>query len=195
LQVMPFQQYTEAPAAEGVLITNPPYGERIKVDDLDELYSMIGERLKHIFTGYKAYILSYRKESFDAIGLRHSRRFFLYNGELECEMREYEIFSGKRAEHPKRDTDSHRRHHDDDLAERNSKEGYRRSKRAEREGEEQKPGGRSFDARNKDRNHSYREDHKPHERSFDAEKKAQKRPFGEDHKPGDFKKRAPGKTR
>jgi len=92
LQVMPFQQYTEAPAAEGVLITNPPYGERIKVDDLDELYSMIGERLKHIFTGYKAYILSYRKESFDAIGLRHSRRFFLYNGELECEMREYEIF-------------------------------------------------------------------------------------------------------
>jgi putative N6-adenine-specific DNA methylase len=138
LQVMPFQQYTEAPAAEGVLITNPPYGERVKVDDMDELYSMIGERLKHIFTGYKAYILSYRKESFDAIGLRHSRRFFLYNGELECEMREYEIFSGKRREHPKGNDDRDRPRRYDDLAERNSKEGYRRSQRASK-AEEEKP--------------------------------------------------------
>ena len=137
LSIKPLQQYTGAPAAEGVVITNPPYGERIKVDELDELYRMIGERLKHAFTGYRAYILSYRKESFDAIGLKHTRRFFLYNGALECEMREYEIFSGKRREHPKRDTDSDRHRRYDDLAERNSKEGYRRSKRVEREDEEQ----------------------------------------------------------
>jgi putative N6-adenine-specific DNA methylase len=82
-----------------VVITNPPYGERIKVEELDELYGMIGERLKHVFSGFNAYILSYRKESFDAIGLKHSRRFFLYNGALECEMREYEIFAGKRREY------------------------------------------------------------------------------------------------
>jgi len=138
LSIKPFQQYAEAPAAEGVLITNPPYGERLKVDELEGLYAMIGERLKHVFAGYKAYILSYRKESFDAIGLKHSRRFFLYNGELECEMREYEIFSGKRKEHPKIVTDSDRRNHYDDLAERNSKEGYRRSKRASK-AEEEKP--------------------------------------------------------
>jgi putative N6-adenine-specific DNA methylase len=96
LSVKPFQQYTESPAPKGVLITNPPYGERIKVDELTELYAMIGERLKHVFTGYNAYVLSYRKESFDSIGLKHSKRFFLFNGALECEMREYEIFSGKR---------------------------------------------------------------------------------------------------
>jgi len=137
LQIMPFQQYTEAPAAEGVLITNPPYGERLKVDELEGLYAMIGERLKHVFAGFNAYILSYRKESFDAIGLKHTRRFFLYNGELECEMREYEIFSGKRREHPKGNDDRDRPRRYDDLAERNSKEGYRRSKRAEREDEEQ----------------------------------------------------------
>lgn len=101
LSVRPLQQYTEAPAETGIIITNPPYGERIKVDELDELYSMIGERFKHVFAGYRAYILSYRKESFDAVGLKHSRRFFLYNGPLECEMREYEIFSGKRKELPK----------------------------------------------------------------------------------------------
>jgi Predicted N6-adenine-specific DNA methylase len=104
LSVLPFQQYIEAPASEGVLMTNPPYGERLKVDELETLYAMIGERLKHVFTGYTAYVLSYRKESFDAIGLKHSNRFFLYNGALECEMREYEIFSGKRYERRESDT-------------------------------------------------------------------------------------------
>ncbi len=132
LAVKPLQQYTEAPAESGVLITNPPYGERIKVEELEGLYSMIGERLKHVFTGYKAYILSYHKESFDAIGLKHNRRFFLYNGSLECEMREYEIFSGKRKEQSRESfsrSKSNRRdkYHD----ERNSREGYKRSRRSE----------------------------------------------------------------
>lgn len=103
LSVKPFQQYVEPPAPKGVLITNPPYGERIKVDELTELYAMIGERLKHVFTGYDAYVLSYRKECFDSIGLKHSRRFFLFNGALECEMRKYEIFPGKRDDRPKKE--------------------------------------------------------------------------------------------
>ncbi len=138
LSVKPFQQYSEAPSESGVIITNPPYGERIKVNELDELYSMIGERLKHVFAGYRVYILSYRKESFDAIGLRFSKRFFLYNGPLECEMREYEIFSGKRIEQlkkPSNRTESNRkdRYHN----ERNSKEGYRRSRRSEKDETEQ----------------------------------------------------------
>lgn len=134
LSAKPIQQYTEAPAKDGVIITNPPYGERIKVEELDELYSMIGERLKHVFAGYKAYILSYHKESFDAIGLRHNRRFFLYNGPLECEMREYEIFSGKRNEQPRDSSSSSRASRKDSYHnERNSREGYRRSMRSERE--------------------------------------------------------------
>ena len=138
LNVKPFQQYTEAPSETGVIITNPPYGERIKVDELDELYSMIGERLKHVFTGYRAYILSYGKESFDAIGLKHSRRFFLYNGPLECEMREYEIFSGKRNELPKETIDRTKSGRRDSYHnERNSREGYRRSRRSENDETEQ----------------------------------------------------------
>jgi putative N6-adenine-specific DNA methylase len=99
LSVKPIQQYSEAPQPPGVLMTNPPYGERIKVDDIEALYATIGERLKHVFVGYDAYILSYRKELFDKIGLKPTKRFFLFNGQLECEMREFEIFSGKREEH------------------------------------------------------------------------------------------------
>ncbi|MDD4778415.1 MAG: THUMP domain-containing protein [Fermentimonas sp.] len=142
LNVKPFQGYTEAPSETGVMITNPPYGERIKVDELDELYSMIGERLKHVFTGYRAYILSYRKESFDAIGLKHSNRFFLYNGPLECEMREYEIFSGKRNELPKEELERAKTGRKDSYHnERNSKEGYRRSRRSENDESEQGSSG------------------------------------------------------
>ncbi|MDD2474848.1 MAG: THUMP domain-containing protein [Dysgonamonadaceae bacterium] len=96
LEVKPFQKYTEAPQPPGVLMVNPPYGERIRIDDIEALYNMIGERIKHVFTGYDAYVLSFKKENFDNIGLKPDKRFFLFNGALECEMRKYEIFAGKR---------------------------------------------------------------------------------------------------
>ena len=56
---------------------------------------MIGERLKHAFGGNEAWVLSYRKECFDAIGLKPSIKYPLYNGALECELRKYVCFSGK----------------------------------------------------------------------------------------------------
>ena len=80
---------------EGLLITNPPYGERLKMDDLLGLYRDLGERLKHVFTGYTAWILSYREDCFDSLGLHPSERHALMNGSLECEYRKYEIFGGK----------------------------------------------------------------------------------------------------
>lgn len=96
LKVMPFEKYMEAPAEEGILVTNPPYGERIKLDDLLGLYEHIGERLKHVFMGYSAWILSYKKECFDKIGLKPSKKIQLVNGSLQCEFRRYDIFAGKK---------------------------------------------------------------------------------------------------
>ncbi|NDW19154.1 RNA methyltransferase [Dysgonomonas sp. 216] len=96
LSVKPIQQYTEAPAPNAMLVTNPPYGERLKPDDLLGLYQIIGERMKHVFTGYTVWILSYKKELFNMIGLKHSQRIPLVNGSLECEFRKYDIFAGKR---------------------------------------------------------------------------------------------------
>lgn len=98
LQIKPFEKYTEAPAENAILITNPPYGERIKPEDLFGLYEMIGERLKHVFMGYKVWILSYKKECFDKIGLKPSKKIQLVNGSLQCEFRRYDIFAGKRNE-------------------------------------------------------------------------------------------------
>ncbi len=100
LKVLPFQQYTDTPRP-GVLVTNPPYGERISSRDLAGLYGMIGERLKHEFTGYKAWILSYKDEYFDKIALRPSEKMKLMNGSLECEYRCFDIFEGKNKEYKK----------------------------------------------------------------------------------------------
>ncbi|MDR1344184.1 MAG: THUMP domain-containing protein [Tannerellaceae bacterium] len=94
LKVMPFQQYSDPPKP-GVMVTNPPYGERITVRDLSELYSMIGERMKHAFSGYNVWILSYHEECFDKISLRPGEKVKLMNGSLACEYRRYEIFEGK----------------------------------------------------------------------------------------------------
>lgn len=101
LKVMPFENYTEAPSENAVLVTNPPYGERIKSEDLFGLYENIGERLKHVFMGYSAWILSYKKECFDKIGLKPSKKIQLVNGSLQCEFRKYDIFAGKK--YPKKE--------------------------------------------------------------------------------------------
>mgnify|MGYP003391142835 FL=1 len=93
LKVKALSQWDEAPA-DGVLITNPPYGERISADDMDGLYAMLGSKLKHVFKGYHAWIIGYHEEYFRKIGLSPSTREPLYNGSLECELREYIIFDG-----------------------------------------------------------------------------------------------------
>lgn len=102
LKVMPFQKYVSPPVEDGIVVMNPPYGERIKPVDLYGLYEMIGERLKHAFPGFTAWILSYKKDCFDKIGLRPSQKFSLINGSLACEFRKYELFSGKKYPHKNR---------------------------------------------------------------------------------------------
>ena len=94
IQQQDFANFTQ-PKEKSVIITNPPYGERISAPDLLGLYKMIGERLKHQFVDNEAWILSYREECFDQIGLKPSLRTPLFNGSLECELRKYQIFSGK----------------------------------------------------------------------------------------------------
>lgn len=89
-----FKKFTQ-PLTKSIIITNPPYGERISTPNLLSTYKMIGERLKHQFLGNDAWILSYRKECFDQIGLKPSIKIPVYNGSLECEFRKYSLFNGK----------------------------------------------------------------------------------------------------
>lgn len=92
-----FKDFTR-PQEKSIIVMNPPYGERISTPNLLATYKMIGERLKHCFMGNEAWVLSYREECFEQIGLKPSIKIPVYNGSLECEFRKYSIFDGKMKE-------------------------------------------------------------------------------------------------
>ena len=89
-------KWEEAPKPAGVLVTNPPYGERIGAPDMEELYASLGSTLKHVFTGYHAWVIAYNEDYIAKIGMAPSERIEINNGALECQLREYIIFDGDR---------------------------------------------------------------------------------------------------
>lgn len=140
LKVQPFQQF-EQPRQRSLIITNPPYGERISSNDLLGLYQMIGERLKHAFAGNDAWILSYREECFDQIGLKPSVKIPLFNGALECEFRKYQLFDGKYKEFRKENNDKEFKPHRDGFRPHRNSEKVEYKRREERKDRER----RNFD--------------------------------------------------
>ncbi len=83
----------EAPSDQGVLLCNPPYGERLgKETDLGEFYKLLGNVLKQRFKGWTAFVLSGNKELSRTIGLKSSQRFAVLNGSLPCQLMKYELY-------------------------------------------------------------------------------------------------------
>lgn len=83
------------PTAEGVLVTNPPYGERIgEKDDLAALYPKLGDWMKQHFAGWRCYYFTGDPELPKGIRLKASRRTPLFNGAIECRLFEYRIIAG-----------------------------------------------------------------------------------------------------
>ena len=97
VECKPFSTW-EKVSENGILVTNPPYGERIAPADIEELYASIGTKLKNEFKGYNAWIIGYKNEHFNKIGLKPSVKFPVLNGNLECEFREYVLFDGSYAD-------------------------------------------------------------------------------------------------
>ena len=112
---VPESDYTKQLKAEGqtapslMLITNPPYGRRL-FTDVPTFYRMMGSVLKKQFQGAEAWIISSEEkvtvknprtglktevEPFDYIGLKPSVKIDLNNGGIDCQLRKYELFSGK----------------------------------------------------------------------------------------------------
>lgn len=85
--------------AHPIMLTNPPYGERITSDNILALYETIGTKLKQQFAGGDAWIISLHEECFDRIGMRPSTKYALYNGSLPCELRKYQVFAGSLRDH------------------------------------------------------------------------------------------------
>jgi putative N6-adenine-specific DNA methylase len=86
----------DAPTTPGTVIINPPYGERLKPEDVEALYKEIGDALKQKYKGYNAWILSSNPDAVKRIGLRAAERLVLFNGALECRFLKYELYEGSK---------------------------------------------------------------------------------------------------
>jgi putative N6-adenine-specific DNA methylase len=84
------------PAPPGVLIINPPYGERMSIDNIRTFYQSIGDTLKRNFSGYDAFIFTGNLSEAKFLGLRTCRRIKLYNGPIECRLLKFEMYHGSR---------------------------------------------------------------------------------------------------
>jgi putative N6-adenine-specific DNA methylase len=84
-----------APAKEGIIVTNPPYGVRLgEQQALAQFYPKLGDVLKKQFSGWRAYLLSADMRLPKLIRLAATRRTPLFNGALECRLFEYKMVEG-----------------------------------------------------------------------------------------------------
>ncbi len=84
-----------APAPSGVMVANPPYGERIgSAEELAAFYPRLGDALKKRFAGWRCYIFTADLRLPKLIRLQPSRRTPLFNGALECRLYEFAMVSG-----------------------------------------------------------------------------------------------------
>jgi putative N6-adenine-specific DNA methylase len=95
LEVKSFEDSTP-PFEKGFIISNPPYDERLQIEDSLAFYKMIGDILKRKYAGYTAWLISSDLESVKFIGLRPSRRIPVFNGPLECRFLKFDLFAGKK---------------------------------------------------------------------------------------------------
>ncbi len=84
--------------SKGLVILNPPYGRRLQSDDIGDYYQKIGTALKHLYTGFKACIISPDRSLTHRIGLRHSSQQMVFNGQIECRYLCYELYEGSKKE-------------------------------------------------------------------------------------------------
>ena len=143
-QTCPYEK-TPVPPGGGVIMLNPPYGQRLdmtmtkrqfseskketiqgrslivrKASDreardgnfktnmigrLEAAYEGIGDFFKNTAYGYRGYIFTGNLDMAKKVGLRTKRRLTFYNGEIECRLLEYELYSGSK-KRPESDTES-----------------------------------------------------------------------------------------
>ena len=144
----------------GTLISNPPYGERLNVEDIEQFYDDLGFTFKHTFKGYNVWLICQDKEQYFKIGLKPSVKYALNNGGLDCELLQFVIFEGRY----------------DELRERGEhirNEGFRASERSQ--GHYHKAGGEERPLRRADGNRSRREDGDRPRRRFDDDRRGPRR--------------------
>jgi len=78
--------------SKGTIVMNPPYGQRLEMDDIEALYQQIGDSFKHNFKNYTAWIFSGNDEAMKNVGLKTTKRYKMFNGSIPCRFQSYELY-------------------------------------------------------------------------------------------------------
>jgi putative N6-adenine-specific DNA methylase len=81
---------------KGILVMNPPYGERLSLVDAEKFYMAIGTRLKHAWKGHTCWIITSHTDAVKRIGLKPSKKYNFINGTLPCVLLRFDMFAGTR---------------------------------------------------------------------------------------------------
>ena len=88
---------TKIPEGPGIIMLNPEYGIRMgETDELEETYEKIGDFFKQSCPGYTGYIFTGNMELAKKVGLRTSRKIPFFNGDIDCRLLKYDLYSGTR---------------------------------------------------------------------------------------------------
>ena len=96
--VQDFTKLEKPPVSKGCIVTDPPYGERMTVRDIDLLYENTGKVLQNVFKGWDATILTGNSELLSNIDMKPDRTNTLFNGGLMCQAAHYHIFTDEERE-------------------------------------------------------------------------------------------------
>jgi putative N6-adenine-specific DNA methylase len=80
----------------GTILLNPPYDERMKIEDTNAFYKKIGDKLKQDFGGWNCWLITSNMGAIKHIGLHPSKKITLFNAALECKLLKYEMYIGSK---------------------------------------------------------------------------------------------------
>ena len=87
----------EPPEGRTLIVTNPPYGERIKIADLNAMYEKLGDTFKRLYGEHcEVWLITSDFDAMKHIGLRPSRKIALLNGQLDCRLLKFELYEGSK---------------------------------------------------------------------------------------------------
>jgi putative N6-adenine-specific DNA methylase len=133
----------------GIVVVNPPYGERIRSNDIIGLYKSIGNTLKQEFAGYQAWVISSDQRALSFIGLRPSAKLPIFNGPLECRFEHFDLYRGsKRGRYMEGETGAEGKNEIREFTNRDDKPNWRSKEAPAGEFDSLDPKPREFKPRN-----------------------------------------------
>jgi len=91
------------PRIPGIVVTNPPYGERLKQFQIDSFYEQLGDCFKQGYDGWEVWMLTGNRVAMRSFGLHPSRTISLANGPIECKFQRFDMYKGSRKGMPPSD--------------------------------------------------------------------------------------------